>query len=377
MNDNSENRLLLRRVHIDNYKCMSNFTFSPFGDITLLLGKNGCGKSAVFEAADNLHRFVCREGKVADLFPASSLTSWNKNGKQSFELEAGDEAGEEIFLYRLVVEHELPSKKKARVIEEKLTLNGKPLFEFINGEVQLYRDDHTEGAKFSFNWSASGLATVVSRHSDKQLDRFRKWMRGITMLSLNVLCMKSDADIDDEYLNSDGGNFVSWYRGMLQENPHRMTEADGKLRDILPGYRGLRLLKTGGEAHRELAADFKFPDSDGTYKFSELSAGQRALIALYMIIFGDDKERVLLLDEPDNFVMLPEIQPLLMELEAEAGADLPQTVLISHHPEAMNSISSNNAVWLERETQSFTRLKEIKQDSPLLVSELFARGLMP
>ncbi len=90
MNDNSENRLLLRRVHIDNYKCMSNFTFSPFGDITLLLGKNGCGKSAVFEAADNLHRFVCREGKVADLFPASSLTSWNKNGKQSFELEAGD-----------------------------------------------------------------------------------------------------------------------------------------------------------------------------------------------------------------------------------------------------------------------------------------------
>ena len=382
MNENSDKRLFLRRVHIDNYKCMSNFDLS-FGDITLLLGKNGCGKSAVFEALDNLHRFVCREGKLSELFPASSLTRWNDSGKQSFELEAGDAAGdsecEEIFRYRLVVEHSMPARNVSFVKEETLTVNGKPLLSVVGGGVQLYKKDGAEeGAKFFVDGDISALLHVSSRHDDARLTRFREWMRGILFLSLNVLAMKGGADSDDEYLESDGGNFVSRYRGMLMENPPLIATAEEKLRDVLPGFLLLRMPKIGGDAYRELEARFALPDGgEDEYRFSELSAGQRALIALYMIIFGGGKERLLLLDEPDNFVMLPEIQPLLAELEDEAGRDLPQTALISHHPEAMNFIASKDSVWMEREAQSFARIKEFKNDTELSVSELFAHGVAP
>ena len=43
---------MLKRIHIDNYKCLTNFDLR-FGDLTLLLGVNGCGKSAVFEVVGN------------------------------------------------------------------------------------------------------------------------------------------------------------------------------------------------------------------------------------------------------------------------------------------------------------------------------------
>ena len=44
--------------------------------------------------------------------------------------------------------------------------------------------------------------------------------------------------------------------------------------------------------------------------FSEVSEGQRALIALYMLVYcALTPDRTLLIDEPDNFIALAEIQP--------------------------------------------------------------------
>lgn len=383
MSTSADNSLVLRRLHLDNYKCMSNFELSFQDDFTLLLGRNGSGKSAVFEALDLLHRFVCREGKVTELFPFASLSRWSDDGKQTFELEVGDVEGKEVFLYRLVVEHEEPqpefeisAREKARVLEETLTANGRPLFSFLNGKIRLYRDDHTEGPEFPFDWGASGLATVLAGNDNTRLAKFRRWLNGVVMLSLNVAAMRGGSNSEAAHLDADGCNFASWYRGRLQEDPPKMTEADDMLRDILPGYEGLRLLKTGGASYRELGARFALPGSDEIHEFCRLSQGQRALIALYMVIFGG-AHRLLLLDHPENFVMLSEIQPLLAELEDESGDTLPQVAVISHHPEAMNFIAPRCLVWMEREEQHYTRTREFKNDTGLFTSELVAREMTP
>ena len=48
---------MLSRIHIDNYKCLSNFDLR-LHNLTLLAGANGCGKSAVFEVMDKLREFA-------------------------------------------------------------------------------------------------------------------------------------------------------------------------------------------------------------------------------------------------------------------------------------------------------------------------------
>ena len=47
---------MLKRLYVDNYKCLTNFDIR-FAELTLLLGANGCGKSAVFEVIGKTARF--------------------------------------------------------------------------------------------------------------------------------------------------------------------------------------------------------------------------------------------------------------------------------------------------------------------------------
>ena len=79
-------------------------------------------------------------------------------------------------------------------------------------------------------------------------------------------------------------------------------------------------------------------------RFGELSDGQRALIALYALIhLAAGQGYTLFLDEPDNYVALPEIQPWLRELENVCGETVLQAVLSSHHPELIDYLGSENS----------------------------------
>ena len=149
------------------------------------------------------------------------------------------------------------------------------------------------------------------------------------------------------------------------------------LRDVLPGFVDLRLVQKGSD-YRELQAEFAPRDGEAgnIYRFDQLSDGQRALIVIHLLLFADDAGRTLFLDEPDNYITLPELQPWLAELEDGCGDTLPQTILISHHPEAIDFLN-DKAVWLGGEPESHTRILDVRNDTRLKISELYAQGLAP
>ena len=56
---------MISRIYIDNYKCFTNFEYHP-GNLQLLLGGNGTGKTAVFEVLELLGSFLV-EGLTTQL----------------------------------------------------------------------------------------------------------------------------------------------------------------------------------------------------------------------------------------------------------------------------------------------------------------------
>ena len=111
------------------------------------------------------------------------------------------------------------------------------------------------------------------------------------------------------------------------------------------------------------------------YALNELSDGQRALLALYTLLeFARENYTVVCLDEPDNFIALPEIQPWLTALYDLCNENGTQGILISHHPEVIDLLSSH-AVWMERSNGLATRLTPLPEsgEDTLKVSEVIAR----
>lgn len=363
---------MLNKIHIDNYKSLVNFDLE-LDRMTILLGENGTGKSTIFEVLRKIQLFLAGEAKVDQLFSFLDRCRWQNVLTQTFELDftALDDRG--LYHYVLVIEH-TKEGDKAKVKEEKLFLDGKPLFGFEHGEIQLYNDFSKLGPKFPFDWSQSGLATIYSRQDNKRLTEFKEQLSRMVIAQIIPSMMGTDSSERGEFLPSKNlENYVSWYRNISQDQGlvNRLTKT---LHDVLENFDSFRFVAYGTKLLLE--AKFSYDDikNDVTYKLDELSDGQRMLIALYTLLEAARSEHyILCLDEPENFVSLPEIQPWLNAIYDVSSDNKSQALLISHHPEVID-LFSTHARWLERPNGLATRISSLPEsDDDLRVSEIIAR----
>lgn len=365
---------MITRFYADNFRTLVNFDLK-FDQMNLLMGSNGSGKSSVFEVLRRLQRFISGDCRLNTAFPSQDLTRWQSVREQRFELDVKVPEGE--LTYTLVIEH-LNGAAKCRVKEETLREGQHFLFKRALAEIRLYHDDYSPGPVYPFDGTLSALATVQANPDNQKLTAFRRLIGKLIIASISPPEMEKDSVQDADRLSERMENFVSWYRRVSHENMESTFELFEELKEVIPGFASLNY-KDAGQNTKSLKILFDQPGEGKkqiTFDFSELSDGQRALIALYALIHaGRDGNLCLFLDEPDNFVALREIQPWLMALNDARGENISQTVLISHHPEIINFLGNIQSQWLSRGTEGPTRIKEIPvDDDGLTLAEIVARG---
>jgi len=133
------------------------------------------------------------------------------------------------------------------------------------------------------------------------------------------------------------------------------------------------LLRETGES-RKLMATFRIEGKD--YDFMNISAGQRQLIVLYTILeaLRAGIFSTALIDEPDNFVSIREIQPWLENLNDICDEQDKQALIISHHPEIVNKMARGEELWFSRKTGAHVVVSPFPKSGELLPSEVMARG---
>ena len=362
---------MLQKLYVDNYKCLVNFELS-LDEVTLLIGPSGAGKTAVLDVVFGLRQVLVDGVKVTHrgAFPSRTLTRWQDCNRQVFALHVL--LGEDLFDYRLELEHEREIGL-THIHCERLTAEGKPLFECLEGDVQLYRDNHSKGPMFSVNWGESALARIAPRNDNKRLTRFLQYMRKLIVCSFHPASFRTEATAEATLLQRDGANFADWYRHMVQERPDLILDFINELKGVIDGFQTIRLEQVSLDARALMVAFEKY-----TVRFDEISDGQRALIMLYGLIFMSVGEGyTLFLDEPDNYVALPEIQPWLMVLSDACGAEIQQAVLCSHHPELIDYLGSDHGLLLKREASGVVTAQKpatSQIESGLKLSEAVARG---
>jgi ATPase subunit of ABC transporter with duplicated ATPase domains len=164
---------------------------------------------------------------------------------------------------------------------------------------------------------------------------------------------------------------------LVQAYPDENVKFLNSMRDALTGFQSLRF-SSDEDGRRNLRADFTAPRKKGVnYAISELSEGQRCLLALHMILqFLIARGHTVFIDEPDNFISLREIQPWFLAAEEAVEDHHGQLILISHHPEILNQWALRHGLRFFREDNGHVRTEKFKADPDgnLQPSELIARG---
>ncbi len=365
---------MITEIYIDNFRCLTNFRIKP-GGFQLWLGDNGSGKTSVLDALRYIQRLMHGE-HVENIFNRNSLTTWDKRLDQTvgFSLMIDDEE----YKYKLTIEYANQDDKQ-RIKREELIWKDSTFFLFDGQEAHLYRINRNtrkteEGAVFPADWGRSMIPTIAKREDNKPLIRFREELEKILLINPVPLVVKDAATSESRNLSEHAENFAQWYRHLLQEQPSIGYRAKQLLADVLPGFEQLSLKEIG--EFRKLMTTFRIAGKDHDFDFMNISSGQRQLIVLYTVLeaLRAGTFSTVLIDEPDNFVSMREIQPWLENLNDICEEQDKQALIISHHPEIVNKMARGTELWFSRQTESHVVVRPFPKVDELSPAEVMARG---
>lgn len=369
---------MLTRLYIHNFRTFVNFEVE-FGEMCLLMGPNGAGKTALMTVLDRLRQLIGESARIHDVFPLAERSAGlaGAEGEMRFELDMVDASGGR-YGYGLHIEVDA-ERGLQRVGREWLKYNGKPLFSAERGDAQLYRDNHSAGPAFPMDWSLSGVGFLMRSADNTLLTAFKDQLRRLYFIHIQPGAMSDESRSEAARPDTQLANFADWYRHLALAMPERLHLLTEDLRERLPGFIGLRFREAGDG--KLLFADFH-AEMGGkvSLRFSALSEGQKALVGLYTVLRAVPgvEVSVLCIDEPENFLALPEIQPWLDGLSDVVEGEECQVVLISHHPRLLNFLAAEQGIWLERTAGTGpTRVRPIDvgaSEGGLGMDDLIERG---
>jgi len=366
---------MLTRLYANNFRCLVAFK-AEFYSFGVLCGPNGSGKSSVFDALRLIRNLGTGDGVLGgdreQDIPHLEFTNWQASTIQEFELAVTSDG--HAFEYLIHIEQKAEFEKP-RIVKEQATCDGKSLFERDLDGVRFKKADGSQTG-FPLDWRQAALASIQPKGSLGELASLQAAVAKLLILRPNPRGMeresKSEAKRPDLYLIG----LTSWYRSLSQDLDWTVAFRD-LLQEVWPDFKSLKLVDVGLNTK---ALQLRFDGSNGgnvgELFFEQLSDGEKALLGLYMVraALATGAAQTVLIDEPDNYVGLPELQPWVLSLR-ELLDDEHQAILITHHPEILSSAGHDHGRYLWRDNHSSpTRIGPLNVPEGMAPAEAIARG---
>lgn len=337
---------MISRFYVHNFRCLENFDL-PISKrpSTLLVGENGSGKSTVVSALEVLQKLARGTNRVGEILKPADLSRGRSEVPLRFEIECV--LGARAYEYILALELP-PTFKELRVAEERLSIDGDPVYSRDRAQVTIFRTSSDREATFLVDWHLVALPLIQVKSEGDSLHVFKSWLA--RMLILAPIPSQIDGDSSGDSLTPDRWvkNFGEWISGLLAHSPAAYTAIHGFLTKVMPDLKDFQNPQVGRD-YRSLSVRFQQDQATLELPFRELSDGEKCFFICAVVLASNHAYGPILCfwDEPDNFLSPSEVGHFVMGLRRafQSGGQL---IVTSHNLEGIAQFSRENTLLLHR-----------------------------
>lgn len=359
---------MIKRLYVHNFRCLENFEL-PISErlSSLLIGKNGTGKSTIGSVLEVFQSIARGTNRVGQLVRPFDFAQGRADIPIRFEIEAT--IGGKVYGYTLALE--LPDGfKELRVCEEKLAVDGKPIFSRDNAQVELAGTSRDKQAKFLVDWHLIALPVIQEQSTSDPLYIFKTWLARMLILAPIPSLITGDSEGETLTPNRNVTDFGAWFSGLLAYSPAAYTQIDEYLKEVMPDFRDIKNPVSGKE-FRSLTIQFQQDRSVLSLPFSAMSDGEKCFFICAVVLAANESYGPIFCfwDEPDNYLSLSEVGHFVMALR-RSFQERGQLLVTSHNPEAVRRFSDENTLVMGRrshlEPSIIRPLSEMQVDGDLV-----------
>ena len=408
------------RIH--NYKSLKDVTLGrlwnlkdedPLTPLTAVIGKNGVGKSSLFDAFGFLSD--CLKLGVEEACDATGRGGFNKirtqgeNGPLEFEIYYKEDGNARPITYELVIDVDKtgrPFVMKERLRQRRKNENHGWPFSFLmlkNGKGlvwkgeqagQIIKDDddlldmlrRLESSKSKDDLEESketevveledkrklGISTLGSLKQHPRISAFRNFIEGWYLSYFTPDAARSlPLSGPQKHLNVHGDNLGNVVQFMEREHPRRFKEILKRISEKIPGLSSIDTEKTNDGRLLLRFNDKGFVDP---FYAQQMSDGTLKVFAYLLLLEDPTPPPFLCIEEPENGLYHKLLETLASEFREHATGRKggSQVFITTHQPYLLDSLEPEEVWILDKNDDGFSVIRRASNDS--IVKNLVAEG---
>ena len=314
---------MLKRLEVHGFRTLMD-TEIRFDPLTIMIGKNGAGKTTILDSLQLLGNFA-RGGVDRAFGPPPWTLSWQRTKGRGwipavrFEVQV---TTEDSYSYQLCLSEK---DREPLVTEERLT----------------HLPDYREVASLGrHNRPLSGTILNSGKAADKpEIEHVSQMLRSVISYELNPRSIEQPADAEHNYISREGFGVAGVLANMKDADPECFSKLESRFREFRPETDSIDVWASAGKVFwglRDKGQEYPFPAV-------HLSWGDRQLVGLLCVLYTAKPGATIAIEEIDrgfNHSRYAEVIEVLTEAAYEGidGRGRIQIVVTTHSPSFLNKL---------------------------------------
>ncbi len=379
---------LIEGFRVQNYRALRDVTLGklssqqggePLTPFTVVIGKNGVGKSTLFDAfgfvADCLSHDVEQACDMKQRGGFDRLRSKSTNDPIRFEIYYREAKGERPMTYELSIALDATGRPfvESEVLKQrrKGQKHGRP-YPFLrlhHGKGMVWageeavevegEEDRAQTLVELTDLRQLGIATLGTLKEHPRIKRFRDFLKGWYLSYFYPDAARSLPTAGPQkHLNSHGDNIGNVVQFMAREHKDRFKVVLERIAAKIPGITSIDTQETQDKRLLLRFNDGAFADP---FFAQQMSDGTLKMFAYLLLMDDPEPPPFICIEEPENGLYHKLLEALAQEFRAHANGkkNAPQIFVTTHQPYFVDALSPEEVWILEKGSDGYSFIRRV------------------